>query len=342
MLSKRILYFVDDRIFFHCPRGTMSEDCAERLRWEPNSLVRMLNPIRDYKDLVKDYSYRVLTKQNDAFRAISGIIHRISEIQQWHIVEGMPMVALENIMLFRRKQHPLSRRPAFPSYSWLGWRGDLDFMEGLYFFEGWINWHIRHPTTGEIFPIERPAVLPQLDAQDTGTRPSDKIALYRKPDVGHLPQADVQVNPAVASERRVELHPPPRFSLLCFSTLAVFFELGEMDFVKGKAEVIYVKRHRVGLGVRRIQVGTVTLDGFDEYPPARGAEFILLSKTSPSENDLEELGLDIRWASKDVYMIMLIEWIGGVAERRGIGFMDTLEVQQSMAPGPVWKDIILG
>lgn len=40
-------------------------------------------------------------------------------------------------------------------------------------------------------------------------------------------------------------------------------------------------------------------------------------------------------------MIMLIEWIGAVAKRRGIGFMDAIDIKESMAPGPVWN-IILG
>lgn len=103
MLSKRILYFVEDRIFFHCPRATLSEDCTVKLRWEPNKLLRMLNPFQDYKELVKEYSIRVLTTQNDALRAMAGIIRRISESQRWEIVEGMPTVYLDRMMLFRRR-----------------------------------------------------------------------------------------------------------------------------------------------------------------------------------------------------------------------------------------------
>lgn len=227
----------------------------------PSSLVRMLDPIRGYKALVEEYSERFL-KEKGAFRAMSGLIGRFSEIQQWHILEVMPMVALENVMLFRRKRHPLSHRPAFPSYSWLGWKGELDFMEGLYFFEGWISWHVRHPATGKVLPIELAAVHLQLDAQDTGTRASGKIALYRKPDVGLLPQAGVQVNQAVPLERRLELQPLPTFSLLCFSTLAVFFELTNMDFVKGTARITHPTKRCHNERVHPI--GTVTLDGSDD------------------------------------------------------------------------------
>lgn len=333
MLSKRILYFVDDKIFFSCPSATLAEGCGAALRWRPTGLLQMLEPFRDYKSLVKKYSYRVLTTQTDAFRAMSGMIRRISENQQWYILEGMPTVALENMMLFRRRVQPLSRRPEFPSYSWLGWKGELAFMEGFYFFEAWINWHVRHPLTGEILPIERPSMVPQAQAQVIGIWASDAMASYRKPDFGVLPRAGIQMDQGLSLELSAKLHPSPNFSLLCFSTLAVFFELTGMDYVKGLA---YVRRPGKGA------IGIVTLDGFDEYPPVRHAEFILLSKTTPSEHDLDEMGLKEDLDSKEVYMIMLIEWIDGVAERRGIGFVDAVECRNSMAPGPVWKDIILG
>lgn len=333
MLSTRILYFVDDRIFFHCRDGDLSEDCGVTLRWTPNGSLQMLEPIRDYKEIIEAYSLRVLTTQTDAFRAMSGMIRRISENQQWHIVEGMPMVALENMMLFRHSLQPLSRRPAFPSYSWLGWKGELKFMEGFYFFEAWINWYVRYPSTGEILPIERPSVSLQERAQVTGKWASDYVATYRQPDFGVRPRECTPMDHGVPSERPAKPHPSPTFSLLCFSTLAVFFELTGIDYVKCVADVTHPVRGTIAV---------VTLDGFDEYPPARHAEFILLSKTTPSDDDLVEAGLRLSFSSKEVYMIMLIEWIDGVAERRGIGFMDALEVENSLAPGPVWKDITLG
>lgn len=333
MLSTRIIYFFDDRIFFHCGHGDLSEDCDVILHWTPNGLLLMREPIRNYKELVEKYSSRVLTKQADAFRAMSGMMRRISENQQWHIVEGMPMVAIEHVMLFRHTFQPLSRRPEFPSYSWLGWKGELNFMEGFFFFEAWINWFVRHPPTGEILPIERPSVPLQEQSQVKGKWASDYVATYRKPDFGVLPRPSRQTDRGFPSERLAKPHASPTFSLLCFSTLAVFFELTRIDYVKGLARI-----RRPGKGT----IGIVTLDSFEEYPPARHAEFILLCKTTPADYDLDEMGLKGDLDSKEVYMIMLIEWTDGVAERRGIGFVDAVECRNSMAPGPVWKDIILG
>lgn len=332
MLSKRILYFVDDRIFFHCPGDTLSEDCDVSLRWEPNGMLRMSEPFRDYKSLVIRYSSRALTTQSDAFRAVSGIIRRISETQNWHTIAGMPTMALENMMLFRQHRAPLSRRIGFPSYSWLGWKGPLGLLEGLHFLEGWINWHVRDPSTGKIIPVERRPSSPQSELQMTDITTSNNTATYRKPDFGLLPRAAIQMDQRFPSEGPAKLDHSPTSPLLFFSTLAVFFQLKYVDYIKGKAQV-HVGYHPIGI---------VTLDGVDEYPVPSDAEFILLSKTVPSEYDLEELDFKTWLASKEVYTAMLIEWVDGVAERRGIGFISAVEIKNSMAPGPVWKEIILG
>lgn len=328
MLSKRILYFVEDKIFFHCPRATRAEECPVRLRWAPNlNPLRMVEPFRDYKNLVMQYSRRVLTTQNDAFRAISGIIRRISENQQWDIVEGIPTVAFENMMLFRRKFYPLSRRHGFPSYSWLGWKGPLEFMEGLEYFDGWIHWHVRDRATGEFLPVERRAMFPKLDTQVSGTKASNRIATQIHPGFGLLP--GVQVDHGSPSERTRQLHLPQTFSLLCFSTLAVFFAIGSINYISGTASIegYYTA------------CGKVTLDGLDEYPVSRVGEFIFLSKTIPSDDDRELLNLE----QVEMYAVMLIEWQrNGVAERRGVGFIDAKHVEDSLDPGPVWKEIVLG
>lgn len=328
-----MMYFVDDRIFFHCGYGDLSEDCDVPLRWTTNGLLLMREPIRNYKELVEKYSSRFLTNQTDAFRAMSGMVRRIAENQQWHIVEGMPMLVIEHMMLFRHTFQPLSRRPEFPSYSWLGWKGKINFMEGFFFFEAWINWYVRHPSTGETLPIERPSVLLQEQAQVRKKWASDYIATYRKPDFGVLSRASSQMDRGLPSEKPAKPQPPPTFSLLCFSTLAVFFELTRIDYVKCLADVTHPVRGPIGM---------VTLDGFDENPPARHAEFILLCKTTPTDHDQDAMGSKLSLTSKEVYMIMLIEWVDGVAERRGIGFIDAVESRNSMAPGPVWKDITLG
>jgi hypothetical protein len=41
------------------------------------------------------------------------------------------------------------------------------------------------------------------------------------------------------------------------------------------------------------------------------------------------------------YNALLIEWQGGIAERRGFAVMPQDAVENSLPPGPEWKEILL-
>jgi hypothetical protein len=76
-------------------------------------------------------------------------------------------------------------------------------------------------------------------------------------------------------------------------------------------------------------MGPISLDGFEEsvfFDSNELYEFILLSSGE-------------RYAE---YQVKLIEWIDGIAERRGIGSIPDSIVENSSPPGPVWKEILLG
>lgn len=305
MLSKRILYFVDDKVFFHCPSMTIFEGCYESL-WKPaGSLLRMKEPFRDYKELIENYSKRVLTRNDDAFRAVSGILARISDSQQWHIIAGMPTIALEHMLLFRGRHHIVCRRRPFPTYSWLGWKGALEFMRDVDVLAGWIVWYGWNAGT-----VQRLAI---------------PVISHIEPDFGLLPDMDLgrQV-PSIG--HRV---PSPRpFTLLCFWTLAVFFDLRDVDYVKGTVEI----RRQSASMYSFYHAGIIYLDGLDDYPVSDVGEFILLSKVSLQSGEYK----------KYRYTAMLIEWVDGVAERRGIGYISPSKIRESLAPGPIWKEILLG
>lgn len=44
----------------------------------------------------------------------------------------------------------------------------------------------------------------------------------------------------------------------------------------------------------------------------------------------------------DAYWVMLVQWHGDVYERRGLGAIVKSAVDNSLPPGPVWKEVILG
>ena len=317
MLSKRVLYFVDDKIFFHCPYKTVFEGCREPLRWQPDGyLLRMEKPLQNYQDLITLYSNRVLSKDDDAFRAISGILGRISGIQQWQIIAGMPTIALEHMMLFERRYHILYRRQGFPSYSWLGWKGALQFTEGVHILSEWIVWYVWNPASDTLSIGHRPA-SPRVNTKSIERLTTNDVISQSESDFGLLLGMDLsQKSPSTGDHVR----PPRSFPLLCFWTLAVFFDLYSVDYVKGTAFI--------GSTFLSYNFGKVILDAPDDYPLFHSCEFILLSR--------------IHQNGAKKYTVMLIDWTDGVAERRGIGEIVHSEIRNSLAPGPIWKEIVLG
>src|SRR5205085_11575405 len=90
----------------------------------------------------------------------------------------------------------------------------------------------------------------------------------------------------------------------------------------------------------------------------RSVELIILSELPgsmyPRERDqiLSTDGIADVWTRKgmmkdlsqplELYSVMLIEYVDNVYERRGLGEILQASVENSLQPGPQWKEIILG
>ena len=55
-----------------------------------------------------------------------------------------------------------------------------------------------------------------------------------------------------------------------------------------------------------------------------------------------EFGLERYVDQENLFYVMLIQWRGGIAERKGLGSIWQKAVERSLPPGPKWKEIILG
>ncbi|KAK3374788.1 hypothetical protein B0H63DRAFT_502898 [Podospora didyma] len=139
VISRRILYFVEDKVFFQCRESIRLETCEDHpnaqfshthdfLSSAPPLGARMDFPILNYGSLLSSYTRRALTEQSDILRAMAGINRRIRRISLrfgYRMLEGIPTGAFDWFVLFVR--FGLCRRDGFPSYSWAGWRGKVDF-----------------------------------------------------------------------------------------------------------------------------------------------------------------------------------------------------------------------
>jgi hypothetical protein len=101
--------------------------------------------VQSYFEHVRLYSKRDLSFQTDSFKAFAGIASHFerSKYSVPHIW-GLPIVAppsttlrldyLESLLLWKHKHDCWSslrkprRRSAFPSWSWVGWSGEVDFV----------------------------------------------------------------------------------------------------------------------------------------------------------------------------------------------------------------------
>ena len=118
----------------------------------------MKEPIFDYSTMLFYYTKRALTDQNDAPRAMAGIIRRFTEVMKCRFLEGLLTALFDRFIIFRAFKNTLHRRSSFLSYSWTGWRGsiDVDLNPGVTDDRSdvnnwlrertWIIWYKRSPS----------------------------------------------------------------------------------------------------------------------------------------------------------------------------------------------------
>ena len=130
-LCKRHLIFCRTHVFFECNRTLCKEDSglrnhalfggrALRIRAERQPIWN------SYRRAVVEYTNRSLSNESDALNAFQGIASLLQPAFKGHFVFGLPETELDIALLwqpnshFRRRVHPESKAPLFPSWSWVG------------------------------------------------------------------------------------------------------------------------------------------------------------------------------------------------------------------------------
>ncbi|KAK3385498.1 heterokaryon incompatibility protein-domain-containing protein [Podospora didyma] len=318
LLSRRSLYFIDSQIFFRCRRLECSEACLDSsvsmfednmFTAHPGPPISMDLPLAALDDVLKEYTGRVLTNQDDAISAMAGILRRFSEKAKCGFFRECP-------------------RP----YSWAGWIGRLCAFCGFGSGKGrdnsslghngwlskstWIIWYKRSPS-GVVNLVWDPAAnesFPMHDLSFVGYR---KREPFRSPTaLSGMGISAARTTPTERFDYEIPVHTYP---LLQFWTLAV----------RLKIDTIHPFLTTAGLvDATGADCGHLDLDGFGEMPfyNSKGPFEIILLSRFDDEN----------------YTVMLLEWNGHVAERRGIGELEIKAVANGFPPGPVWKEILLG
>ena len=137
-LSKRCIIFCKTHIFFRCNRVLYKEDSGTRNVASRGDRARKIRverqPIwRSYQKAVAEYTKRFLSDHSDALNAFRGIADLLQAAFKGDFLYGLPETELDIALLWqpasliRRRVHPETHRPLFPSWSWAGWIGEVKY-----------------------------------------------------------------------------------------------------------------------------------------------------------------------------------------------------------------------
>ncbi|KAM0083924.1 hypothetical protein ACKRZS_003869 [Fusarium odoratissimum] len=355
VLSRRVLYFIDNKVFYRCRAAEHAEHFADDLsqtRIGPSSgsllpeAVLMTDPVFDLCTMLFYYTKRALTNQSDTSRAMAGIIRRIAEAMKCSFFQGLPTVMFDRFVIFFEYGSVLHRRSSFPSYSWTGWRGCIDMnLQTACATEStnvwlrdrtWIIWYKRSPSgiTNLVWDPDANPSFPLSDMEYVGYR-------RRRPfsDGRYVPR-QLDTRRTMPTEHMSFSREVPSYPMLQFWTLSLFYRIFDIDVFRATGYLQDSNNRKCGF---------VWLDGFEEtnFFESHGSfEIILLSEAYKHSF----VGYDgVQWQDPyplaegqwKYYNIMLLEWHGGIAERRGFGLLHQGAVQFSLVPGPSWKEVFL-
>src|SRR6266536_3223322 len=137
----RTLVFVNNQVYFQCRQGIFGEDTTaeigafkpKQMREEmwgsllPRALDDGESPDSAFQIFLMYYCRRELTNQSDATNAMRGILERLSSRMRRRLLEALPTSTFDAHILFDNSNGFLTRRCDFPSYSWSGWKGMVDW-----------------------------------------------------------------------------------------------------------------------------------------------------------------------------------------------------------------------
>jgi hypothetical protein len=335
LFSKRTLTFRPEQAFWECGKGTWCEvgvwettksptiyrhslnDSEIRLPWKAEDFERI------YWELVRDFTARDLTNQEDGMNAFMGIIRAFERDSNQSFFWALPQSMMESALAWpsnldrRDSQHSqilldgnIITSP-FPSWSWVGWIGRVTYK------------------TPSLIPVSLGLAFYAVD----NDKPPQKISISEpifniEYDVGWLPPSFASGFLNGGSKTTVELQdlPPKTLSspvavtLLCFWTFSIpvpqidsenfpsllqMLRFGDFD----KNDFLWTLRH-------------------NESPP----ELIVVARfkqtRTASKNESDEIRL------------LLITWKDGVAYRLGVVSICVPDWNQ--VDDKVWKLIILG
>ncbi|KAF2795752.1 HET-domain-containing protein [Melanomma pulvis-pyrius CBS 109.77] len=367
-LATRLLIFASNgQVYFSCKEAVYSEEVTPGKHLEPDAAMldgaqhMNLHLGQDrwstYRQVVQEYTKRILTQPRDVLDAFSGISKNICRER---FIDGLPVNMFDHALLWQPREY-LQRREGFSSWSWAGWIGQV------YFSDDWCLSDYR-----EQHDIKRERIQGQFETQTWIVWHSSRGKHAKSPSYLHdgPPQLRDSASNAVAPGmcfpgRPQNVSPTPSLLLdalnradsklqqiryLQFWTMSAYYGI-EFD---QSAVVRYssFEPENTGNGLRRFHLrdtsgkncGWVLLDkDWVDYSTKNMAlqEFIMLSEVRfLSTGELKQQEVDP--AETTEFNAMMITWNDGRAERAGLGRIKRDALACSCKRPMRWKEILLG
>ncbi|KAI1111430.1 heterokaryon incompatibility protein-domain-containing protein [Nemania sp. NC0429] len=341
-LSRRKIIFIDDTIYFKCYEETWQE-WEDGLGVRPDPTMERGQALHKLSgdvyhllgQLLNKYTTRELKMPTDYVFAMAGICRRLADYAQCSLLLGIPVSAFDWFLLFYPNKSGLRRRDIFPSWAWSGWTGQVYYSYGSgdvskwTAASTWITWYKRE-TSGTLTMV----------CNESECRTSRINELF-----GHL--CDVsRTEPSWELAKEQSKKP---YTVLQFWTISANFALRPVSQEEGEkamwsSGLYWTPSTHELLDKEGLVCGFVTLDDATSTRTGHeAAELILLSLSSQKFQGA--VGTDPSYDSTDTggrfFWVLMIEWDGRVAERKGIGKIHRNALASALDPGVSWKEIAL-
>jgi len=250
------------------------------------------------------------------------------------------MESMMDASLLWESSKRIVRRPSFPSWSWSGWFGEIQwrFTDQV---QSWIEWREDSEQQYHPFPQQRPKkISPPLP------RPANKIT------------SDGQVArllPSILRFRTIGA----RFKLISPTSIhkAVISPLRKR--LTGPSALSTVRPAPTDPGLIRAGIadrddtwcGTIDLDERWQSRIGIPLEFLVMSRVDAFTqdematwdgtlpDDVEDILTRFRYG---VYNVLLVSKKDGICYREGLGRILIGALKKALDPGPAWQEVMLG
>ena len=367
MFARRRLIFHYKSVYWFCRSKILTED-------DKRPLVRTVNFLEPFNTthrpdvpqfvrMVRNYNIRDLSFPEDGLRAMTGLLSALGTSSfAGGFISGLPQMFFDDALLWSGRSHSLSRRPGLPSWSWVGWQGDIetsqwckrwDFVERA-IHKGHIYWKLM-PTVSWFCGSQKDDQT--LVDVSSYTHRSACMDLQKPIPPGwsrkgtlfsHKRYPELTFNYPIQMPSAYNETPASRSDMLLFGyTQRAFFSAQTTDSFlderrNGPRELLVI------LSESGEWAGVLKTDCDMDGDLLVDIEFVSISEGQAVPDELASLYRELPFWSITVgrklsvysfYNVLWIAWEDGVAYRKGLGriWKPAWELQS-----PEWIDLVLG